>query len=284
MVDMTAYTLHSGSSGNCIYVKTADAELLFDAGVSARAVEKSLNAIGTSLSNIKAIFVTHEHTDHVKGLEVISKKHHIPTHMVGASARAFIRTPDSSLLNDLYLHPSEFSVKIGNTAVCSFATPHDSAASVGYTVEHEQNGQTHKLGIATDIGHITEEIAQALIGSDSVIIESNHDVNMLLTGPYPYHLKLRILSDRGHLSNESCAEFTKILAKNGTKNFVLAHLSKENNFAPIAESTVRYALSEFEDIHLAVALPSTPVLVGCDQSSEIHYDTDQYSLCRKYQR
>jgi phosphoribosyl 1,2-cyclic phosphodiesterase len=151
-------------------------------------------------------------------------------------------------------------------------------------VEYEQNGQIQKLGIATDIGHITKEIAQALIGAESVIIESNHDVNMLLSGPYPYHLKLRILSDRGHLSNEACAEFAKLLAQNGTKNFVLAHLSKENNFAPIAESTVRNSLSEFKDIHLAVASPDTPVLVGCDQPSEIYYATDQYSLCRKYQR
>ena len=283
MSDIIAYTLHSGSSGNCIYVKTPDAEILFDAGVSARAVEKSLKEIGSSLSNIRAIFVTHEHSDHIKGLEVISKKYHIPTHMTNASARACIRTPDASLLNDLYLHPSIFSVKFGQTIVRSFETPHDSTASVGYTVEYEQNGVTKKFGLATDIGHITKEIEQALIGSDSVVIEANHDVNMLLCGPYPYHLKLRILSDRGHLSNEACAEFVKTLADHGTKNFVLAHLSKENNFAPIAESLARDALSDYEDIHLAVALPNTPVLVGCDQSSEIHYVTDQYSLCRKYQ-
>lgn len=261
---MTAYTLYSGSSGNCIYVKTEDAEFLFDAGVSARAVEKGLNAIGSSLSRIHAIFVTHEHSDHIKGLEVISKKYHIPTHMIGASARACIRTPDASLLNDLYLHPTEFSVKIGSTTIRSFATPHDSVASVGYTVEYKYNKKAEKLGIATDIGHITKEITEALVGSESVIIEANHDVNMLLSGPYPYHLKLRILSDKGHLSNENCAEFAKFLAKNGTKNFVLAHLSKENNFAPIAESTVRQALSEFDNIHLAVALPDTPVLIGCD--------------------
>lgn len=281
---MTAYTLYSGSSGNCIYVKTEDAEILFDAGVSARAVEKGLNAIGSSLSRIHAIFVTHEHSDHIKGLEVISKKHHIPTHMVSAAARACIRTPDASLLNDLYLHPPVFSVKIGQTTIRSFPTPHDSAASVGYTVEHEQDGKIQKLGLATDIGHITKEITQALIGSDSVIIESNHDVNMLLSGPYPYHLKLRILSDRGHLSNETCAEFSKFLASHGTKNFILAHLSKENNFAPIAEATVRNALSDFENINLAVALPDAPVLIGCNQTSELHYVTDQYTLCWKHQR
>lgn len=280
---MTAYTLYSGSSGNCIYIQTPDAEILFDAGVSARAVEKGLNTIGSSLSNIHAIFVTHEHSDHIKGLEVISKKHHIPTHMVSDSARACIRTPEASLLNDLYLHPTIFSIKIGQTTIKSFPTPHDSASSVGYTVEYEQDGKIEKIGLATDIGHITKEITQALIGAESVIIEANHDVNMLLSGPYPYHLKLRILSDKGHLSNESCAEFSKFLATHGTKNFVLAHLSQENNFAPIAETTVRNALSDFENINLAVAMPSTPVLVGCNQTSETHYATDQYSLCRKYQ-
>ena len=265
MVNITAYTLYSGSSGNCVYVKTPDAEILFDAGVSARAVEKGLSDIQTSLSHIQAIFVTHEHSDHIKGLEVISKKHHIPTHMVTASARALIRNPQASLLNDLYLHPSVFSVKFGNTTVRSFPTPHDSAASVGYTVEYENNGETEKFGLATDIGHITSELTDSLSGAAAVVIEANHDVNMLFSGPYPYHLKLRIRSDKGHLSNEDCAKFAKFLAKNGTKHFVLAHLSKENNYAPIAEKTVRSALSEFSDICLAVASQDQPVLVGSNQ-------------------
>ena len=269
MVNITAYTLYSGSSGNCVYVKTPDTEILFDAGVSARAVEKGLNDVQSSLSHIQAIFVTHEHSDHIKGLEVISKKHHIPTHMVTASARALIRNPQASLLNDLYLHPSVFSVKFGNTTVRSFPTPHDSAASVGYTVEYEENGKTEKFGLATDIGHITEDIASSLIGSGAVVIEANHDVNMLFAGPYPYHLKLRILSDKGHLSNDDCAKFTRFLAENGTKHFVLAHLSKENNYAPIAENAVRSAIAEFSEICLAVASPDKPILVGSDQPPEL---------------
>ena len=282
MVNITAYTLYSGSSGNCVYVKTPDTEILFDAGVSARAVEKNLNEIQSSLRNIQSIFVTHEHSDHTKGLEVISKKYHIPTHMITASARALIRNPNASLLKDLYLHPSSFRVTFGNTTIQAFSTPHDSAASVGYTVEYTENGNTEKFGLATDIGHITPGLTTALLGSAAVVIEANHDVNMLFSGPYPYHLKLRIRSDRGHLSNEECAKFAKFLAENGTQHFVLAHLSKENNFAPIAESTVRTALSEFNGIHLAVALPDTPVLVGSNQSSETHHVTDQYSLRRKY--
>lgn len=274
MINITAYTLYSGSSGNCVYVKTPDTEILFDAGVSARAVEKSLNNIQSSLSRISAIFVTHEHSDHIKGLEVISKKYHIPTHMVTSSARALIRNPQASLLNDLYLHPSVFSVKFGNTTIRSFPTPHDSAASVGYTVMYEANGKTEKFGLATDIGHITEELTGSLSGSDAVVIEANHDVNMLFSGPYPYHLKLRIRSDKGHLSNEDCAKLAKFLAENGTRSFVLAHLSKENNFAPIAETTVRAAISEYKDICLSVASQDEPVLVGSNNTSEIHHVTN----------
>ncbi|MBQ8497375.1 MAG: MBL fold metallo-hydrolase [Clostridia bacterium] len=279
MADITAYVLYSGSSGNATYIRTPDAEILIDAGVSARAVEKNLNAIGTTLANITAIFVTHEHTDHTKGLEVISKKHHIPTHMVNESARALIRDPKSSLLNDLYLHPSVFSVRFGDTTVTSFPTPHDSAASVGYTITY----QDEKFGFATDIGHITDEITEALSGSDAVVIESNHDVDMLLMGPYPYPLKRRVLSDTGHLSNASCAEFAAMLAETGTKHFVLAHLSKENNYPPAANIVTREALSAFEDITLAVASLDIPTKVGEDQPMEIHYAADQYSLRRKHQ-
>lgn len=279
MTDITAYVLYSGSSGNATYIRTPDAEILIDAGVSARAVEKNLNTIGSSLSNISAIFVTHEHTDHTKGLEVISKKHHIPTHMVNASARAFIHDPNASLLNDLYLHPSVFSVRFGDTVITSFPTPHDSAASVGYTVEY--HGE--KFGFATDIGHISNEITEALSGSDAVVIESNHDVDMLLMGPYPYPLKRRVLSDKGHLSNANCAELATLLAETGTKHFVLAHLSKENNYPPAANIVTREALSSFANITLAVASPDTPTKVGEDQPMEIHYATDQYSLRRKHQ-
>ena len=280
MNNIQAYTLYSGSSGNVIYIKTPDAEILIDAGVSARAVEKNLNAVGSSLSNINAIFVTHEHTDHTKGLEVISKKHHIPTHMVTDCARVLIHDPQSSLLNDLYLHPSVFSVKLGKTTVTSFPTPHDSAASVGYTVTYKRE----KLGVATDIGHITSEIENALGGADAVILESNHDVDMLMMGPYPYSLKRRVLSDHGHLSNEDCADFAATLAKKGTKHFILAHLSKENNFPPTANIVTREALVSFKDIRLAVASPDTPVAVGDDHQTEIHYAASQHSLCRKHQR
>ncbi len=262
MSNLTAYTLYSGSSGNAVYVKSDDAEILIDAGVSARAVENGLKSIGTSLNNIQAIFVTHEHSDHTRGLEVISKKYHIPTHMTDPSARALIRDPKASLLHDLYLHPTDFTVRFGSTTVRAFPTPHDSAAAVGYSVEYcSTDGETEKFALATDIGCVTDTILSELSGADSVVIEANHDVEMLLSGPYPYHLKRRILSDKGHLSNENSAKLAEFLAKNGTKHFVLGHLSKENNYPPTAEATVRAALREYSDITLAVASPDMPTKI-----------------------
>ncbi len=263
MADITAYTLYSGSSGNCVYIKTPDTELLIDAGVNARAVETGLGKVESSLSRISAIFITHEHTDHTKGLEVISKKHHIPTHMITASAKAMIKDPKASLLGDLYLHDAPFTIKFGSTTVRSFMTPHDSAAAVGYTVEYtRENGETEKFGLATDIGCITETICESLRGARAAVIESNHDVEMLLMGPYPYTLKRRILAPTGHLSNEKAAELARFLAENGTKHIVLAHLSKDNNYPPVAHATVEAALVDFPGVTLTVASPDTPTRVG----------------------
>ena len=161
-----------------------------------------------------------------------------------------------------------FRVDEGSNTLLAFRYKHK------FIAENGGNGKTEKFGLATDIGHITEDLTSSLIGADAVVIEANHDVNMLFSGPYPYHLKLRIRSDKGHLSNEDCAKLAKLLAENGTKHFVLAHLSKENNFAPIAETTVRTAISEFKDICLSVASQDEPVLVGSNQTSEIHHVTD----------
>ena len=258
MDKIEAYSLFSGSSGNCTYIRTRDAELLIDAGVSARAVEKALREIGSSLDRISAIFVTHEHVDHTRGLEVISKKYHIPTHMTESSARAWITDVHASLLGDLYLHPISFSVRFADTTVRSFSVPHDSAAAVGYTVEYSDAESSEKLGIATDMGHIDADILSSLTGADAVMIEANHDMEMLLAGPYPYSLKRRILSDRGHLSNEACGELARLLAERGTKSFLLEHLSKDNNYPPTAQAAVRAALSEFDGIALAIAERDKP--------------------------
>lgn len=249
---MKAYSLFSGSSGNCFFVHTENTRLLIDCGVSAKCAENALQSLGFSLSGINAILVTHEHIDHTKGLEVIAKKYHIPTHMEELSARALIKDPASALLRELYLYHGDFEIKIGDISVRAFATPHDSAASVGYTLESDNV----KIGFATDMGCIMPSVREALSGCNASVIEANHDINMLRCGPYPYPLKQRVLSDRGHLSNDASAELIRCLAENGTKSFLLGHLSKENNTPSLALSTVKSALGENSGAIVSAAAPA----------------------------
>jgi len=251
-------TLFSVPSGNCHYIRSENTEILIDAGVCARSVENALKEIGTSLHNISAIFVTHEHVDHTRGLEVISKRFSIPVYMTELSARALIKDKNAALLSVLNLYPPHFSVSVGDMNICSFVTPHDSACCVGYRVEFPMGDSVHKIGVATDIGHVETELIDALYGVDECIIESNHDVSMLMTGPYPYMLKRRILSPNGHLSNEDCGKLIHILAQSGTHAFLLAHLSRENNYPPTAELCAKSALSAYPNIKIAVAAPNTP--------------------------
>ena len=248
---MKAYTLFSGSTGNCFFFETENTKNLIDCGVSARCAEKALQELGFSLSDINAIFVTHEHSDHTKGLEMISKHHHIPVHMQEKSARALISDPASYLLKELYLYRGEFSVRVGELSVSAFDVPHDSVASVGYVIEAEEK----KIGFATDMGCILPTVRDALSGCDAAVIEANYDPSMLALGPYPFYLKERIRSDEGHLSNVAAGELIHSLAESGTKSFLLGHLSKENNTPALALDTVRSAVSDIPDLSLAVAAP-----------------------------
>jgi phosphoribosyl 1,2-cyclic phosphodiesterase len=251
-------TLFSGSSGNCHYIRSETTEILIDAGVSARSIENSLREVGSSLANISAIFVTHEHVDHVRGLEVISKKFGIPVHMASPSADALIKDKNAALCSTLVEHSPIYTATAGDINVTSFVTPHDSACCVGYRIEFPLGDSVHKIGIATDVGHIESDIIDALYGVDECIVESNHDVSMLMTGPYPYMLKRRILSPNGHLSNDDCGKLLTILAQSGTHAFMLAHLSRENNYPPTAELSAKTALAAYPNIRIAVAAPSTP--------------------------
>lgn len=223
MPETLVSTLFSSSGGNCVYVRNKNSEYLIDAGVSARCIERSLNSMGSSLGNIKAIFITHEHSDHVKGLETISKYHGIPVYAPSLCCTPLRKSPYVAP----YVTPLEndVPVKVEDAVFTPFKTPHDSASSCGYVVELGNQ----KIGLATDMGYITKKTAEYLTGCVGVIIESNHDVEMLKNGPYPYQLKQRILGNYGHLSNESCASFLPYLVKNGTRYIVLAHLSAENN-------------------------------------------------------
>ena len=253
-----AYTLFSGSSGNCIYLKSGQSKILIDAGKSAGAIEKSLSSLGSSLRGIDAIFVTHEHSDHTCGLEIISKKYQIPIHITAPSYQR-VAYNGSFASRFAQRHEVRYECKIGALTVRSFEIPHDSAQNVGYVIDDGED----TLGIATDIGHLTDEIKTSLCGCKTAIIESNHDKFLLVAGPYPEFLKQRILADTGHLANEDSTELSLFLAKNGTERITLAHLSKENNAPEIAFTAHRDNLDRhgFSQIELNVARPDSVVKV-----------------------
>ncbi len=247
-------SLYSGSKGNCVLIETEKAKILIDAGKSARALCQALCSIGLDFGNIDAIFITHEHTDHVSALEVLLKKQSKPVHIVGISARKLLLRSSGNIESSLCIHPPKFSVEVGDMTVESFSTPHDSEFSVGYRISV---GDTC-IGYATDIGYITDEIRQNLSGCESVVLECNHDEEMLMNGPYPYDLKLRIRSNRGHLSNRDCADFAADLCLVGTKNILLAHLSEENNDPALAYDEVWSAISD-EEVNLKIASQYEPI-------------------------
>ncbi len=251
MNNIEVITLYSGSGGNSTYVSCGGHAILIDAGKSAHALENALLSAGKSIRDVSAIFITHEHADHVGALEIISKKHHIPVHMTSASADRSVRG-GSCLCSVLKTHTPLFCEQIGDMKITSFITPHDSALCVGYRIE---NGDS-RAAIATDIGQITPEILTALDGCSRVVLESNHDVEMLKNGPYPYALKQRILSARGHLSNVDCAVAVAALAKSGLTDLTLAHLSEENNRPELALATVKEAVCRLGlKLNINVAAP-----------------------------
>ena len=253
MIQYRICTLFSGSGGNAALIEAAGTRILIDAGKSARTLCRALSSVDCDPATLDAIFITHEHSDHVSALEVLCKKYRTPIHITEESAARFDRLPPSPLHDCLVRHTPRFSVAVGELRVQSFCTPHDSRMSVGYRIEFELDGIPHAVGLATDIGYVTEEIATALEGCEAVILESNHDVEMLKSGSYPYDLKKRILSRRGHLSNADSAVFSSHLAAHGTKAFLLAHLSEENNTPQLAYDA---HVATLADPRLTVAVAS----------------------------
>ena len=257
MLNYSITSLYSGSKGNSVLIESNNAKILIDAGKSARALCGALTEIGKSIDEIDAIFITHEHNDHINALETLLKKHKIPVHIVGISANKLLSRSREIFEDILCLHTPIFNVKIGNMSVSSFPTPHDSEFSVGYRIEISDDEGKVCIGYATDIGYITDEIKTGLSGCESIVIECNHDEEMLMDGPYPYDLKLRIKSKKGHLSNKDCAEFVSDLCFIGTKNVLLAHLSEENNNPELAFDEVWSAISD-ESINLKIASQYQP--------------------------
>ena len=252
-----AIPLFSGSSGNCVYVKYKDEEILIDAGVSFKKICASLDSIGTSIQNISALLVTHEHSDHVSGIPVLSRHTDIPIY-INRNSASFYDLPLSELFEGhTKIKDVGDTITFDGFEVNVFATPHDSVGSCGY---HFTFSDGTRFALATDIGHITSEISSYLLGCKSIIIESNHDIKMLKNGPYPYTLKKRILSDHGHLSNDACAEFLPKLVDSGAEKIILAHLSDENNTPELCYNTNAASLADAgftpSDVKLSVAMRS----------------------------
>lgn len=250
--------LFSGSSGNCTYAATGEGGILIDAGVSARRIERALREREIDPHSIRAVFVTHEHSDHISGLRVLCKRYGYPVYATAGTLAAMEEMgalePDARCA----VLPRE-GIAAAGMLVTAFSTPHDSRESCGYIL---QTGDGRRIAVATDIGRMTGEIMHELCRCDLVQIESNHDVRMLQCGPYPYALKQRILGERGHLSNEACGEALPALARGGVTQFVLAHLSRENNTPQLAYLTAKTALaqqgfSENRDFRLWVAAPES---------------------------
>ncbi len=225
------WTLSSGSSGNCCWVKHGKCEFLIDAGISRRAISTALRSLGSDLSNISAVFVTHEHSDHVKGLPMLAKHEHMPIHAATETAQRLSGVDPDCIVP----HHPLFSVELSREVkVDSFVTPHDSRASVGYVITAGER----RFALATDMGMCAQSVAEALSGCEGVILEANYDAQMLKNGPYPIYLQERIASRWGHLENSESAKMAAYLALHGTRRILLAHLSEENNTPAKALDTV----------------------------------------------
>lgn len=254
-------SLYSSSDGNCTYIGCSQGGILVDVGITAKRTEAALADIGVDPRSLAAIFVTHEHNDHVKGIRVFAERYGIKVY---SSEGTLIGMEDINAVTaktKTEIIP-ESGIEAGGMFVRSFRTPHDSRESNGYTVVTPDG---KRLAVATDIGTVTETIMNAVYGSDLILLESNHDVGMLQNGPYPYFLKQRILSNHGHLSNENCAKTAVKLMESGTTRFVLGHLSKENNIPSLAFETTRAAMTmagatENIDYILSVAGNNNPVI------------------------
>ena len=256
---MEFYTLASSSSGNAALVRSGETSILLDAGISARRIAQALSLLGMTPEALDAILVTHEHSDHVNGIATLTKKYAVPVYASRGTAH-FLPQAGSALR----VFDAGDAFAVGDLVIQSFRTSHDAADSVDYRIDAPDGS----LGALTDTGYVTDDAVKTLAGVDLLLLEANHDVGMLQSGPYPYHLKRRILGEHGHLSNEAAAEFALHCVKNGTSDILLAHLSAENNTPEAAEYAVARRL---QAAGCSVRLGVAPR----DRLSEVH------TVCRK---
>lgn len=226
-------SLYSGSTGNSSIVLTENTKILIDAGESAKKIAEALNSIGIEPNEIDAILITHEHSDHIKGLGTFSKKYNIPVYANTETWDAMeSQKGKMSIDNIKYFKFEKF--EIGNLSILPFSIPHDAANPCGFNIFYKDK----KISVATDIGHMTSEIVNKLENSSFILLEANYDPNILKCSSYPYSLKQRISGPNGHLPNEVAGKTISYLVEHGLNTVMLGHLSKENNFPELAYKTV----------------------------------------------
>ena len=249
---MQLASLFSGSSGNSVLVSGGSTKILVDAGLSGITIESELKKLDVTMEEIDAILVTHEHSDHIKGVGVLSRRFGVPIYANDGTWAGMeqwigkIKPENRRVLSE--------GLAVGALEVEPFETPHDSVSSLGFCFYHKGK----KATVMTDCGHVSDCMLAHALGSDAILMESNHDIDMLVTGGYPYYLKQRIKGERGHLSNVEAAKLAAILANRGTRCILLGHLSNENNTPKFAYEESARALGIMgaeigRDIMLAVA-------------------------------
>lgn len=235
--NMELCSIASGSSGNCIMVGADNCHLIIDAGISGKRIEQGLNSLGHKTSEMQGVLVTHEHIDHISGLGVIARRYGLPIYTTEGTKQAILSTKAVGKIDESLFHvitpDQEFTV--GELEIEPVRISHDAADPVAYIVK--KDGRS--AGVITDLGKYDDYIIDKMQGLDVLLLEANHDVNMLQMGPYPYPLKQRILGDRGHLSNELSGQLLGKILHDKFQEVVLGHLSKENNYAELAYETVR---------------------------------------------
>lgn len=243
------YPLFSSSKGNCTYIGSKTEGILIDDGVSYSRLKKAMALNGLSPDCIKAVFITHEHSDHTKGLAMLTKKHRLTVY--AQSYTLDVLCSNGCICGDCD-EIKDCAEVCGMTVRC-FNTMHDTKESCGYRIGFEDG---RSCAVCTDLGKVTDEVYTSLKGTDVVLLEANYDVEMLRNGAYPYYLKTRIFSGSGHLSNLDSGKFAAKLVENGTSKLILGHLSQDNNTPDLAQHTVEQQLLPFkrnEDYMLTVA-------------------------------
>ena len=235
---MRLCSIASGSSGNCIYVGSERTHVLIDAGISCKRIEEGLKKARITGEKLAAILITHEHSDHIQGIGVLARRYGIPMYATQGTIDEIINSAknlgeyDKGLFHPICLDEDVF---VGDLRVHPFRISHDAKEPCAYRIESEGS----KVAIATDMGTFNPYVVNNLKGLDAVLLEANHDVRMLQAGPYTYALKQRILSDRGHLSNDNSGLLLNQILHDNLKYIILGHLSKENNMPELAFETVK---------------------------------------------